>query len=246
MKSEKFATAVVLRRILVCVVFLGAAGFFSLFISHSFFLHAQGVLKGKASFYSKRATGSRTASGERLHHDSMTCAHKTLPFGTLLRVTNLSNGKDVIVRVTDRGPYRKGRIIDLSWGAAKAIGMLAQGVTQVIVERLPETTIPYKPEELADSLPVWEFNIAEIATGLTPVWQYDMVIDQKSAKRKMKATAEKSKRQVQPAVTPQKPHPATNTKPQPQAAEAVKGDVLDEINSSPNRSKAYLKRTKGR
>ena len=57
---------------------------------------------GKASFYSKRATGARTSNGERLHHDSLTCAHKTHPFGTLLKVTNPSNGKEVVVRVTDR------------------------------------------------------------------------------------------------------------------------------------------------
>lgn len=61
--------------------------------------------RGKASYYSKRATGARTSSGERLHHDSLTCAHRTYPFGTLLRVTNENNGKEVIVRVTDRGPH---------------------------------------------------------------------------------------------------------------------------------------------
>ena len=69
--------------------------------------------RGKASYYSKRATGARTSSGERLHHDSLTCAHRTYPFGTLLRVTNENNGKEVIVRVTDRGPRGRGRIIDL-------------------------------------------------------------------------------------------------------------------------------------
>ncbi len=61
------------------------------------FLMAQ-TQKGKATFYSKRSTGARTASGERVHHDSMTCAHRTYPFGTLLRVTNPRNKKDVIVR----------------------------------------------------------------------------------------------------------------------------------------------------
>ena len=71
------------------------------------------VQHGKASFYSKRATGARTSSGERLHHDSLTCAHRTYPFGTILRVTNERNGKSVLVRVTDRGPHRRGRIIDL-------------------------------------------------------------------------------------------------------------------------------------
>ena len=94
---------------------------------------------GKASFYSKRATGARTSNGERLHHDSLTCAHKTHPFGTLLKVTNPSNGKEVVVRVTDRGPFKRGRIIDLSWGAAKELGMLTQGVAMVKVE-VVETT----------------------------------------------------------------------------------------------------------
>ena len=84
--------------------------------------------RGKASYYSKRATGARTSSGERLHHDSLTCAHRTYPFGTLLRVTNENNGKEVIVRVTDRGPRGRGRIIDLSYGAARQLGILSQGV----------------------------------------------------------------------------------------------------------------------
>ena len=70
------------------------------------------VQSGKASYYAKHFSGKRTASGERLHHDSLTCAHRTYPFGTMLKVTNPANGKSVIVRVTDRGPYVKGRIID--------------------------------------------------------------------------------------------------------------------------------------
>ena len=75
--------------------------------------------RGKASYYSKRATGAKTASGERLHHDSLTCAHRTYPFGTLLKVTNPNNGNSVVVQVTDRGPFGHGRIIDLSYGAAQ-------------------------------------------------------------------------------------------------------------------------------
>ena len=96
--------------------------------------------KGKASYYSKRATGARTSSGERLHHDSLTCAHKTYPFGTMLKVTNPNNGKEIVVRVTDRGPYRRGRIIDLSWSAAKQLGILNHGVAMVKLEplELPE------------------------------------------------------------------------------------------------------------
>ena len=98
--------------------------------------------RGKASYYSKRATGARTASGERLHHDSLTCAHRNYPFGTLLRVKNLSNGKEITVKVTDRGPYGRGRIIDLSYGAARELGMLSQGVSLVEVKRVDGPTPP--------------------------------------------------------------------------------------------------------
>ena len=92
--------------------------------------------RGKASFYSKRATGARSASGQRIHHDSLTCAHRYYPFGTMLKVTNLRNDKSVIVEVIDRGPFGRGRIIDLSWAAAKEIDMISQGVATVKVERL--------------------------------------------------------------------------------------------------------------
>lgn len=121
---------------------------------------AQAQQTGKASFYSKRATGARTSSGERLHHDSLTCAHKTHPFGTLLKVTNASNGKEVVVRVTDRGPHTRGRIIDLSWGAAKELGILNRGVAMVKVEVVEKNTIPFRPGPLP--LPEIDF---ELTTG---------------------------------------------------------------------------------
>ena len=98
---------------MIMLLFCAAANY-SLFTIHFSLLNAQSVQTGKASYYAKKFTGRRTASGERLHHDSLTCAHRTYPFGTLLKVTNPANGKVVIVRVTDRGPYVKGRIIDLS------------------------------------------------------------------------------------------------------------------------------------
>ena len=91
---------------------------------------------GKASFYSKSFSGRKTASGERIHHDSLTCSHRTYPFGTLLRVTNLRNGLQVVVRVNDRGPFGRGRIVDLSWGAAKKLNMLGAGIIPCTVERL--------------------------------------------------------------------------------------------------------------
>ena len=99
---------------------------------------------GKASYYSKRATGRMTASGDRLHHDSLTCAHRCYPFGTLLQVTNPSNGRMIVVRVNDRGPFVRGRIVDLSWAAAKVLGILSTGVANVIIEPLEHFHIPMK------------------------------------------------------------------------------------------------------
>ena len=88
---------------------------------------------GKATYYSKTCT-NKTASGERLSPHKLTCAHKTLPFGTTVKVTNKNNGKSVVVKVNDRGPYGKGRIIDLSWEAAKRLDMLRSGVVPVVIE----------------------------------------------------------------------------------------------------------------
>lgn len=110
-------------------------------------LHAQKQQRGKASYYSKKATGARTSSGERIHHDSLTCAHRTYPFGTKLKVTNPGNGKSVTVKVTDRGPFGRGRIIDLSWCAAKELGILSQGVAMVVVERADKIVIPFRPDD---------------------------------------------------------------------------------------------------
>ncbi len=92
------------------------------------------VESGIASWYGPRFQGKRTASGERFDTNELTAAHKTLPFGTRVRVRSLADGKEVVVRINDRGPFIKGRIIDLSRAAAQAIGML--GVKQVEIERL--------------------------------------------------------------------------------------------------------------
>ncbi len=103
------------------------------------------VAFGKASYYSKSANRHLTASGERHYSDSMVCAHKSYPFGTLLKVTNLRNGEEVIVKVNDRGPFVKGRIIDLSFGAAKKIGIIAAGIVEVKVEVYnPNEKNPFK------------------------------------------------------------------------------------------------------
>lgn len=86
---------------------------------------------GNASYYANRFHGRKTSSGIPYHKDSLTCAHRTLPFGTMLQVTNPKNNKSVIVKVTDRGPFRKNCIIDLSLAAAKELDILRSGIAYV-------------------------------------------------------------------------------------------------------------------
>lgn len=96
---------------------------------------------GIASYYGGLHHGKKTASGERFNMYGFTAAHKTLPFGTQLKVTNLTNGKSVIVRVNDRGPFHRGRILDVSQGAALSLGMVKQGATKVSVAVLSKTKL---------------------------------------------------------------------------------------------------------
>lgn len=92
--------------------------------------------RGIASFYGAYFAGRKTASGERFNPSRMTAAHRTLPFGTRVRVTNMRNGRSVVVRINDRGPFIRGRVIDLSRGAAGVIGMIGRGIAPVRVEVL--------------------------------------------------------------------------------------------------------------
>ena len=165
-------TSNILKRVLVLTALLHS----SFFILHSSFNNnssfSQTPQKGKASYYSKKATGARTSSGERLHHDSLTCAHRTHPFGTMLKVTNPKNGKSVVVKVTDRGPFGRGRIIDLSWRAAKELGMLAQGVAMVLVEVADDIVVPFKAKEEKKNLPELDFERNEQGDEpLHPYWE---------------------------------------------------------------------------
>jgi rare lipoprotein A len=91
---------------------------------------------GKATFYANTLQGRKTASGEKYDKDALTCAHKSYPFGTRLKVTNLENNKSVIVRVNDRGPFIEGYIVDLSRRAAESVDMISRGVVKVKIERL--------------------------------------------------------------------------------------------------------------
>lgn len=92
--------------------------------------------RGKASYYHNKFNGRRTANGEVFNNKNMTAAHRTLPMGTYVLVTNLRNNRKVVVRINDRGPYIQPRIIDLSRAAAAEIGMINSGIAHVKVEKL--------------------------------------------------------------------------------------------------------------
>ena len=90
--------------------------------------------EGMASYYADALNGNATASGEPYNKDDMTAAHRTLEFGTLVKVTNIDNGKSVTVRINDRGPHTKARIIDVSGAAAAKLGLLDSGTAKVSLE----------------------------------------------------------------------------------------------------------------
>lgn len=110
--------------------------------------------------------GRNTSSGIKYHNDSLTCAHRTYPFGTLLKVKNLKNNKEVIVKVTDRGPFSRRLIIDLSYSAAKMIDLLRDGIATVEVSLYDDIQIPLKPTD--GLVPHWETEVGIPAVNKTP------------------------------------------------------------------------------
>jgi rare lipoprotein A len=117
------------------------------------FAQAGYIEEGEASYYAASFEGLRTASGERYSRSAFTAAHRTLPFGTRVKVTHLRTGKTTIVYVNDRGPHRQGRIIDLSEAAARELGILAEGVARVrieVIERPPPPPISAKTSPFFD------------------------------------------------------------------------------------------------
>ena len=111
---------------------------------------------GKASWYGRGFQGKRTATGERFDMNALTCAHRTLPLGSWLRVTNLHNRRSTFVRVNDRGPYKSDTIVDLSFAAAQRLGLLGKAAVRV------EQVSPTDPE-LANAL------IAQLSTADQPL-----------------------------------------------------------------------------
>ncbi|HHP7245275.1 MAG TPA: septal ring lytic transglycosylase RlpA family protein, partial [Elainellaceae cyanobacterium] len=97
-------------------------------------------ISGMASWYGPGFNGRRSASGEVFNQNALTAAHRSLPFGTMVEVTNRNNGLSVVVRINDRGPFGGGRVIDLSAGAARAIGMIQTGVAPVTIDVLGANT----------------------------------------------------------------------------------------------------------
>jgi rare lipoprotein A len=93
---------------------------------------------GTATWYGAHAQGRRTAGGERFDRQALTAAHRTLPFNSRVRVTNLRNGRSVVVRITDRGPFGPGRVIDVSEAAARELDMVKRGIARVRIERIGE------------------------------------------------------------------------------------------------------------
>ena len=120
-------------RIALAACFIASVQIFPVQIASA---SSQQIISGSASWYGGQFHGRKTANGERYNQNALTAAHKTLPFGTKVRVTNESNGKSVVVRINDRGPFVGKRVIDLSRAAANAVGMVQRGVARVKVEVL--------------------------------------------------------------------------------------------------------------
>jgi peptidoglycan lytic transglycosylase len=131
---------------------------------------------GKASFYADKFVGKLTASGEKYKHNDLTAAHKSLPFGTKVRVTNLTNGKSITVRINDRGPFVENRVIDLSKKAAEKIDFIEIGIVDVKLELLnagqPKTkNIPKK-----EVIPYSEFKYYQVNSKLIEPNHYGIQI----------------------------------------------------------------------
>jgi|GEM_PF-1047512 len=134
--------------------------FFTLIISFFVVISAQATdfhkgykEAGTASYYGKKFHGRLTANGEKFNMHALTAAHKTLPFNTLVKVTDVTTGKYIMVRINDRGPFVKGRTIDLSKGAARELGMLRKGVAKVEIELVRLGTGEDEDEEIVEVKP---------------------------------------------------------------------------------------------
>lgn len=134
-------------------------------------MHAQLLLKGKASYYHDALHGNKMSNGEPYHKDSMTCAHLKLPFGTMLKVRNLRNDKEVIVEVTDRGPYAKKYILDLSRAAASELGIIGRGFAPVEISIYTPAKVPFRLKDEEAEIPELDLQHRIMAIYPEPLWQ---------------------------------------------------------------------------
>mgnify|MGYP002524305348 FL=1 len=149
----------------------------------TFITNANAQERGKATYYSHRLHGLKMSDGSRYHRDSMTCAHKTYPLGTTLKVRNLKNDKEVYVKVTDRGPFGHRRIIDLSYAAAKELDIVRMGVASVQVEKV-EPWVPFRDEKSSTvpQLKLTDPNTGEYVTLAEAKATKDREIEKKTQK----------------------------------------------------------------
>lgn len=132
---------------------------------------AQDMQIGNASYYSDKLHGRRMSNGEMYNRDSMTCAHLKYPLGTKLKVRNPLNNREVIVEVTDRGPHTKRFIIDLSRAAARHLGIITAGFSQVEITPYHKNEIPYRMEEDIEEIPELDLEYNIVATYPNPAWK---------------------------------------------------------------------------
>lgn len=135
-------------------------------------LLAQNKSKGKASYYSDKLHGRYMSSGIRYNKDSFTCAHRNHPFGTLLKVKNPANGKEVIVKVADRGPFSSRLIIDLSGAAARKLEIIRAGIALVEISIYQGTRIPFRFND-TEHIPELNLEIMPCAAFPLPKWKKD-------------------------------------------------------------------------
>jgi len=139
---------------------------FTLLFNFLFFYSFAQIQTGKASFYADKFEGVMTASGEKYRHNKLTAAHKTLPFGTKVKVTNLANNQSVIVAINDRGPWVEGRIIDLSRSAAEQLGFVNMGLADVQLEVVdPGDGKVNEPIRMVENVAVDEKEFYEFEIG---------------------------------------------------------------------------------
>ena len=160
--------------------------------------HSQTLMTGKASYYSNKLHGRKMSNGQLYNKDSLTCAHMKFPFGTLLKVTNLLNGKEVVVKVTDRGPYCKRYIIDLSFAAAKKLGIISSGFSPVEIVPYVETKVPYQAQDSIPAIPELDMQYMPAATYPEPAWQRDSTFTSQPAKNATKSEPAKKVKKDEP------------------------------------------------